>query len=180
MSTTAIDGVVAAGHVVTWIIQPSSITPEPSGEGPWSIPLAALTVPTTVKIDCHMDFGDMSMNVTPNTRERQRMCQKVKETIVVSETIEVQISAVYDQQQALTEEVNEAYAALPKDADVYIARAYGWDSSLAPTAATKVDLVRATVQSRSKTEPTSAEEDLKFMSTLSGSAYWEDVTLTAA
>ena len=86
MTATAIEGVVAAGRVPTWIIPAATITADPV-TGTWSIPLTALTGATTVKIDCHMDFGDMSMNVTPNTRERQRMCQKVKETIVVSEKL---------------------------------------------------------------------------------------------
>ena len=76
--------------------------------------------------------------------------------------------------------VNRVYAALPEGATVYIARAYGWDTDLAPTAATKIDLYKATVQMVTKNEPASADEDLKVTATLSGSAYWADVTLTAA
>jgi hypothetical protein len=42
-----------------------------------------------------------------------------------------------------------------------------------------VDLYRATVVTRDKNQPTSVDEDLKFTATLSGSAFWSDVTLTA-
>ena len=43
----AIDGVLAAGNLPTWIIPASAITTLPSEETP-SIPLAALSGPTTV------------------------------------------------------------------------------------------------------------------------------------
>ena len=92
---------------------------------------------------------------------------------------DVTISAVYDQQEALTEDINEAYAAVPKGADVYVAQAFGWDSSVTPTTSTVIDLVKASVQSRMKTQPTTLDEDLKFQAVLSGSAFFEDVTLTS-
>ena len=174
----AIDGVLAAGNLPTWIIPASAITTPPSEENP-SIPLAVFSDPTTVKADCHMDWGDFSLTRTPTTRERQRMCQKMSETIQTGETIDASLTAVYDQQAALTEAVNKVYAALPAGAEVYIARAYGWDTDTAPTAATKVDLIRGTVQGRTKNNPANADEDLKATATISGSAYYADVTLTA-
>ena len=176
----AIEGVVAAGRVPTWIIPAASITTPPSGSGPWSIPLTALTGATTVKTDCYMDMGDVTITTTPTTKTRQRMCQKVAQTISTGETIEVTIAAVYDQQKTLTVEVNKVYAALAKGAEVYIAQAFGHDTDVTPTSATKVDLVRAVVQSRVKTQPTAPEEDLKFLATLSGSGFWDDVSLTGA
>ena len=42
-----------------------------------------------------------------------------------------------------------------------------------------VDLIRGTVQASTKSEPASADEDLKVTATISGSAYYADVTLTA-
>lgn len=177
--STAIEGKNAAGNLPSWIIQPASITAEPVGEGPWSAPLAALTAPTTVKFDCYVDWGGVSVERSDTTKERQRMCQKVKEVITTGETITVTITAVYDQQEALTEEVNAVYAALAKGAVVYIARAFGHDADVAPTSSTVVDLMKATVQARKKNEPTSAEDDLVFTATLSGSGYWDDVALTA-
>ncbi len=176
----AIEGVVAAGRVPTWIIPAALITTPPTGDGPWSIPLTALTGATTVKTDCYMDMGDVTITTTPSTRPRQRMCQKIAETIVTGETIEVTLAAVYDQQEDLTEDVNKVYAALAQDVEVYVAQAFGWDADLAPTVDTKVDLVRAKVQTRTKTQPTAPDEDLKFLATLSGSGFWDDVTLTAA
>lgn len=177
MATTAIEGVVAAGRVPTWIIPAASITVDPT-EGTWSVPLTALTGGTTVKADCHMDAGDISVTRTPTTKSRQRMCQIVAETVKTGETIDLTIAAVFDQQEAMSEDVNEVYAALPEGEVVYIAQAFGWDSSVTPTVATVVDLFKATVQSRMKTQPTTFDEDIKFQATLSGSAYFADVALT--
>lgn len=174
----AIDGVLAAGNLPLWIIPAASLTTEPADEAK-SIPLAVLTGGTTVKGDCYMDFGDVSINITPTTRERQRMCQKVVETIVTGEQIDISLAFVWDQQAALADDVNKVYAALPKGSAVYIARAYGWDTDKTPTTATKVDLYKATVQTVTRNEQ-AAGEDLKTTATLSGSAYWPDVTLTAA
>lgn len=178
MATTAIEGVVAAGRVPTWIIPAASITTDPE-TGTWSVPLTALTGGTTVKADCHMDAGDISVTRTPTTKSRQRMCQIVAETVKTGETIDLTIAAVFDQQEAMSEDVNEVYAALPEGEVVYIAQAFGWDSSVTPTVATVVDLFKATVQSRMKTQPTTFDEDIKFSATLSGSAYFADVALTA-
>ena len=175
----AIDGVLAAGNLPLWIIPAASLTTEPTDEVK-SIPLAVLTGATTVKGDCYSDFGDVSISRTPTTRERQRMCQKVVETITTGQTIDISMSYVFDQQAATSAEVNEVYAALPEGATVYLARAYGWDTDTTPTAATKVDLYKATVQMVTRNEPAGGEEDLKVTATLSGSAYWADVTLTAA
>lgn len=180
MSTTPIDGVTAGGHVPTWIIPASLITEQPSGDGPWSIPLSALTDPTTIKIDCYMDAGDVTVTRTANTTPKQRLCETVVRNVKTSETIDATIAGVYDQQQAMTEVVNLAYAALPEGADVYIAQAFAHDQSVAPTTATVVDLIRGEVQMRMKTQPTAADEDLKFSATISAAGLWSDVTLTAA
>ena len=177
MSTTAIDGVVAAGRVPTWIIPAALITTEPT-TGANSIPLSVLNDATTVKVDCYMDPGDYSVTRTAQTRTRQRLCQTVAQNITTGETIDVTLAGVYDQQEAMTEDVNLAYAALPEGAEVYIAQAFGWDQSVAPTTSTVVDLVKGTVQQRMKTQPTTADEDLKFSATISGSAFHQDVTLT--
>lgn len=176
MSVTAIEGVVAAGRVPTWIIPAASITADPV-TGTWEIPLTALTGGTTVKIDCHYDFGDVTVTRTPQTKSRQRACQVIAETIDVGETIEVTISAVYDQQEDMNDDVNEAYAALPEGSAVYLAQAFGWDTTETPDATTVVDLIKGTVQRRQKNQPTMADEDLKFTATISASAYFEDVAL---
>ena len=178
MATSAIPGVVAAGRVPVFVIPAAAITADPATEVGGSIPLAEFNDASTVKIDCHMDAGDMSVTITPNTKSRQRLCQVVAETVKTGETIDVTISAVYDQQADMASEVNEAYAALPENADVYIAAAFGHDSSVAPTTTTVIDLVKGNVQSRDKTFPTSLEEDLKFAAALSASAYFQDVALT--
>lgn len=176
MATTAIEGVVAAGRVPTWIVQAAQITTDPT-TGAWEIPLIALTHASTVKADCHMDAGDVSVTRTPTTKSRQRMCQVVAETVKTGETIDITLNAVFDQQEAMTEDVNEVYAALPEGALVYAVQAFGWDSAVTPTIATVVDIFKATVQSRMKTQPTTFDEDLKFQAVLSGSAYFADVEL---
>ena len=177
MAVTAVTGVVAAGRVPTWIIPAASITVDPV-VGTWSIPLTALTGVTTVKADCHMDAGDLSVTRTPTSKTRQRMCQTVAETVSTGETIDITLSAVFDQQQLSTVTVNKVYAALPEGSVVYLAQAWGWDSGLTPTTSTKIDLFKATVQTRTKTQPTTFDEDLKFQALLSGSAYFADIALT--
>ena len=176
MSVTAIEGVVAAGRVPTWIIPATSIIADPV-TGTWEIPLAAITGGTTVKIDCHYDFGDVTVTRTPQTKSRRRACQIIAETIAIGETIDVTISAVFDQQEASSADVNEAYAALPEGAAVYLAQAFGWDSAETPDTTTIVDLIKGTVQRRQKNQPATSEEDLKFTATISASAYFEDVAL---
>ena len=178
MTATAIEGVVAAGRVPTWIIPAATITADPV-TGTWSIPLAELTDAGNVKVDCYLDAGDIQISRTANTRTRQRLCQTVQETIKTGETIDITLSAVYDQQDTTTD-VNDVYDALAEDADVYIAQAFGWNSAATPTAATVIDLWKGSVQMRNKNFPTSADEDLKFTATISGSAYFADVALTAA
>lgn len=177
MAQTAVAGVVAAGRVPTWIIPAASITTDPTS-GAYTIPLTALTGGTTVKADCHMDAGDISVSRSAQTRERQRLCQIVAETIKTGETIDVEVSGVYDQQALNTALVNKMYAAVPEGAAVYVAQAFGWDSDATPTTATKIDLYKGTVQTRTKNQPTSLDEDLKFTATISASAYWPDLSLT--
>jgi hypothetical protein len=57
-------------------------------------------------------------------------------------------------------------------------QAWGWDSAVTPTTATVVDVMRGTVQTRTKNQPTTFDEDLKFTATLSMSSYVDDVALT--
>lgn len=178
MTATAIEGVVAAGRVPTWIIPAATITTDPV-TGTWSIPLAELNDAGNVKVDCYLDAGDIQISRTANTRTRQRLCQTVQETIKTGETINITLSAVYDQQDTTTD-VNDVYDALPEGAEVYIAQAFGWDSTATPTTATVIDLWKGTVQMVVKNQPTSPDEDLKFTATITGSAYFADVALTAA
>lgn len=178
MTATAIEGVVAAGRTPTWIIPAASITADPV-TGTWSIPLAAITGATTVKADCYLDAGDIQISRTAQTRTRQRLCQTVAEQIKTGETIDITISAVYDQQDTTTS-VNDVYDALVEGAEVYVAQAFGWDSTATPTTATVIDLWKGTVQMKTKNQPTSVDEDLKFTATISGSAFFADVALTAA
>lgn len=179
MTATAIEGVVAAGRVPTWIIPAASIATDPTS-GAWSIPLSALTGAGTIKLDCYLDAGDIQVSRTAQTRVRQRLCQTVQENIKTGETIDITVSAVFDQQEASSADVNLAYAAVAEDAEVYVAQAFGWDSTVTPTAATVIDLWKGTVQMRTKNQPTSVDEDLKFTATLSGSAYYADVAIEAA
>ena len=179
MTATAIEGVVAAGRVPTWIIPAASITTDPT-TGAWNIALAAITGATTIKADCYLDAGDIQVSRTAQTRTRQRLCQTVAEQIKTGETIDITISAVYDQQEATSDDVNKVYAALVEGGEVYVAQAFGWDSTVTPTTATVIDLWKCTVQMKTKNQPTSPDEDLRFTATLSGSAYFADVALTAA
>lgn len=177
--TTGIDGIQAGGNLPTWVI-PGDDLPEDLTSATTSLPLATLTAATTVKIDCHADFGDINLNVTQTTRERRRMCQTVAVTINTGQTINLTIRGVYDQQAADTEDINAAWSSLPVGSRVGVVRAYGWASDQEPTAETVVDLIVGEVQSVTKVEPANADEDLKFEATVSGELYLQDLTLTAA
>ena len=178
MTATAIEGVVAAGRVPTWIIPAATITADPT-TGAWNIALAAITGATTIKADCYLDPGDIQISRAATTRTRQRLCQTVAENIKTGETIDITLSAVYDQQEATSDDVNKVYAALVEGAEVYVAQAFGWDSTATPTTATVIDLWKGTVQMKTKNQPTSVDEDLKFTATISGSAFFADVALIA-
>lgn len=177
MSTTAIEGVVAAGHVPIFVIPAASVATFPANGG--SVPLTALTAPTTTKIDCYLDAGDVSFSRSEQTKTRQRLGQTIAETIKVGETIDITIAAVYDQQETSSADVNKAYAALTEGADVVVAVAWGWDQSDTPTSATVVDVWKGKVRTQDRNFPTSADEDLKFTSIVSVSQQAKDVTLTA-
>lgn len=180
MSTEAVDGKTAAGQLVTWVVPGASVTAEPTGgEGSWTMPLTVLDAPDAVKIDCYMDFGDVTTTFTPQETTKQRMCEKVARTVETGETIDVLLNGVYDQQAEMTEVVNLMYATVPKGADVWVFRAYGHDSDLAPSETTVVDAFKGSVRRRQKNEPTAPEEDLKFAATITVSDFFEDVTLTA-
>lgn len=176
-ATTGVDGIIAGGNTPVWIIQEAAIT-TPLTEHTTSIPVSLLADPTTAKIDCYMNMDGMSVTRTPSTKERQRMCEKVKQSVKTGETIDIEITAIYDQQAQAADEINVAYTALPEDATVYIVRAYGLDSTVTPTSANKVDVLRGTVQQRNKNNPV-AEEDLMFTATLSGDLMIQDVQLAA-
>ena len=176
-STTGVDGIIAGGNTPVWIIQEAQIV-EPLTEHTTKLSASLLTATTTAKIDCYMNMDGMSVTRTPSTKERQRMCEKVKQSVKTGETIDIEITAIYDQQAQAADEINVAYTALPEDATVYIVRAYGLDSTVTPTASNKVDIIRGTVQQRNKNNPV-AEEDLMFTTTLSGDLMVQDVQLTA-
>ena len=181
MSTEAIDGKAAGGYLATWVVPVASASDPTGTEGAWEAPLTLLTAVTTIKVDCYMDFGDVTTTFSPTTTTKQRMCEKIARTVQTGETIDVVLAGVYDQNSDGSEAaVNAFYDEVPKGADVYVVRAYGWDSDVTPTTATVVDVYKGSVQSRTKTEPTTAEEDLKFAATVSVSKFFEDVTLTAA
>ena len=61
-----------------------------------------------------MDPGDISVTRTPTTKSRQRMCQIVAETVSTGETIDVTLSAVFDQQEVSSADINEVYAMLER------------------------------------------------------------------
>lgn len=176
-ATTGVDGIIAGGNTPSWLIQEAAI-PEPLTEHTTSIPLSLLTDAATAKIDCYMNMDGIDVKRTPTTKERQRMCEKVKQSVKTGETIDVEITAIYDQQSEAAAEINVAYTALPEGATVYLVRAYGLDSTVVPTTANRVDIVRGTVQQRNKNNPV-AEEDLMFTATLSGDLMVQDVQLSA-
>lgn len=174
-STTGVDGVIAGGNTPTWIIQ-EALIPAPLTDHDTTFPLTALSDATTVKADCHMNMDGISFTRNATTKDRQRMCEKVKQTIKTGETIDGELTAIYDQQADATALINHVYTALPEGATVYVVRAYGLDSTVPPTTANKVDVYRGTVQQRNKNNPV-AEEDLMFTATLSCDLLIQDAQL---
>jgi hypothetical protein len=180
MSDTAVAGVTAAGNITTWIVPLAAITALPT-EGTWSLPLADLSAAGAVKAGCYWDFGDVSITRSPITRTRQRECQSVAQTIEVGETIDGTLNFVYNQQElAGSGVINDVYNALEGGAEVALVRAYGWSTADTPDNTMIADLYVGTVQSRSKSEPTAPEEDLKATAVLSFSARYEDIAFTGA
>lgn len=173
---TAIPGVNAAGRQPVFIIQGTELPDLTSSSS--SIPASKVTAGT--KIDCYYNFGGVELSREAITKEQQRACQKVAETIKIGETISGTITAVFDQQATSEAEVNKAYAALPEGAEVFLFVAHGWDTEKAPEATkTRGDLWKMKVSQVHKGIAASAEEDITFTATLNGSAYWSDITLTA-
>lgn len=175
MSTTAIAGVVAAGRQPVWAIQESALTD--ITDDTTSIPLAAVT--GGQKLDCYYDFGGLTLDRTATTRQRQRACQKVAETIKIGEEINGTLTIVWDQQALDTAQVNLAYGALPEGGKVYLFIANGWDQDQTPVTTTKGDLWRVTVQQMDHLIAASAEEDLMARATLSGDLFVPNIDLSA-
>lgn len=173
---TGLDGVTASGNVPTWIIQESAMTVALADDAA-EIPASVFSDPTTVKIDCYHNMGDVNFTRTPVTRERKRACEKVTVTRKTSETIEGTIAAIYDQQAAAEDIINAAYEAVPEGSTVYTAIGYGADS--AAGLPTRVDVYRGDVTMRSKNQPVEGE-DLMFTSTVSADHFWEDLAVTPA
>lgn len=177
MSPTGLDGVIASGNTPVWIIQEETITSPLSSESK-SIPLSALKAATTVKADCHMNMDGVDFTRNPTKRDRKRMCEKITSSVKTGETIDGKITAIYDQQAEAKALINAVYTALPEGKTVYVARAYGWDASKAPSTEMKVDVWRGTVQQRAKNQTVDGE-DLEFTADLSADLYIQDATVTA-
>lgn len=178
MSVTVMEGVTAGSHSPIKIIPAALVVQDPT-TGAYSIPLSAVNGAGVVQIDGYLDAGDVSVSRSPQTRTRQRLSQATAQNVTIGETVDITVSAVYDQQADDGAEINAAYDAMPKGAEVYVAQAFGWFSGDAWTTATKIDLAKGTVQSRYKNQPTSGDEDLKFSSLVSVEQEWADVALTS-
>lgn len=170
-----IKGVSSAGRQPIWVIQMETLTSVTDATK--SIPLTAVTGGT--KIDCYYNFGGVELTREPTTVERQRACEKVAQQIKIGETINGTITAIWDQQATAESEVNKAYTALPEGSEVFLFVANGWDTDQTPTAETKGDLWRVTVSQVDHTIAAAADEDLMFRSTLTGSLFLPNITLTA-
>lgn len=175
-STTGMDGVIASGNTPLWIVQKETIG-APLTDQATTFPLTALTTATdTVKADCHMNMDGFSATRNLTNRDRKRMCEKFTQSVKTGESIDLTLSAIYDQQAGAEDLINAVYTALPEGQTVYVVQAYGWDSQKPVTAETKVDVYRMNVQQRSKNQPVDGE-DLMFTATGSGDLYLQDVKL---
>lgn len=174
-SPTGVDGVIAGGNTPTWIVQEATI-PTPLNDTATGFPLSALSAATTVKADCHMNIDGVEITRETQTRDRQRMCEKVSVSVPTGETVNASVTAIYDQQAESSALINAVYTSLPEGATVYIVRAYGLDSNTEPTTANKVDVMRGKVRQRNKNNPV-AGEDLMATAELSGDLFLQDVPL---
>lgn len=174
MSTTGIDGVVAAGRQPVWIIDAANLSTV--DDNTTSLPLA--TVTAGQRADCYYNFGGLSLDRTATLRERQRACEKVSVQTKIGEQITGTMTIVFDQQALDTDEVNLAYSALPEGGSVGLFVAHGWDANLAPTAETKGDLWIVDVTQINHLLAASAEEDLMARADLNGERYLKNLTLS--
>lgn len=175
MSTTGIDGVVAAGRQPVWIIDTADLT---------AITDSTTTLPVTTitggqRADCYYNFGGLVLDRTPTMRETQRACQKVAKSKKVGEVISGTMTIVWDQQAESTDEINLAYSALPEEGEVGLFVAHGWDAEKAADATTKGDLWIVDVTQVDHLFAANSDEDLMARITLNGERYLPSLTLTA-
>ncbi|MGQ4574894.1 phage tail tube protein [Dermabacteraceae bacterium P7006] len=176
--TTGVAGLTAGGNTPAWIIQVADIQEPAPTEAKKEIKADAFTQANSRKIDCHVNMDGISLDRQMRTREQQRMCQKIATTIKTGETINVDITGIYDQQKAGTEEINHLYTSLPEGATVYLVQAFGWDAAKDPAADMVCDVIKMRVNQRTKNQPVEGE-DLMFTANASGLEYLQDVKVVA-
>ena len=102
-SATGMEGVIASGNTPLWIVQPETIG-SPLTDQAKTFPLAALTTATdTVKADCHMNMDGFSATRSLTNRDRKRMCEKFTQSVKTGESIDLTLTAIYDQQAGAEE-----------------------------------------------------------------------------
>lgn len=176
-SKTGVDGIVANGNAPIVIIPKSKIGTAPTRETK-ELKKSAVDDEASVKADCYLNADGYQVTRTAETRQRQRLCEKNKVTVKTGETIEAQMTFVWDGQNKKTE-MNKVYDVLAEGSEVYIAQAYGLDSDAEWTASSTIcDVVRATVSMRAKNTPVEGE-DLTVTATLSVKEYFEDCQVVA-
>lgn len=173
MSTTAIDGINAAGMQPVWIIQDDALT----GITDDTTSIALATVQAGQKADCYYNFGGLELSREATTTSRQRACEKVAREIKTGETITGSMTFVWDQQSAEDDAINLVYSALPEGSQVWLFIAHGWDQDKALEATTKGDLWRMDVTQIDHLMAASPEEDIMARATLNGSLFVPNVTL---
>lgn len=131
------------------------------------------------KIDCFYQIGDIEFEQDTETEEEQFACEANPRETVISTKTTATITIVWDQQKALTEDINGAYNALPEGSDVILFIAHGYASDQEVKVDTVGDLYVMTVQKVKHLFAEDSKSRIRAEVTLTGSIERKNVKVAA-
>ena len=171
MTTTIPEGVKSNGHVPVYFFPAGTITDLDGAT------VAMVTATGVVQLDCYLNEGNPTINKTTSTVEVRRMCLKQAATKPGSETLNVELTGVFDGQNT-TPAQNEFYNTLKQGVKGVLGIAWGHDSELPLASGVVIDLIQGEVGSVTKNTPV-WDEDLTITVSWLGEVWEEDVAIAA-
>lgn len=176
MAVKTIYGVKAGGMQPYYVLQKSDAPGLSVGKQLTTLP--ATQVSQAVMVYCHGATGAFEIEADEQTAELDRGCLPA----IIEETIGVSYSGtftgIWDQQKAMTEEVNHAYKAFPEGAEVFVLVASGKNAAEDLKAGDVVDIYEMKVGLVTHPIATSKDEDLTFVASLKGQNFSKNVKLS--
>lgn len=131
------------------------------------------------KIDCFYQIGGIEFEQDTETEEEQYACEANPREVPISTKTTATLTINWDQQKALTEDINAAYNAMPEGSDVILFIAHGYASDQELTVGTVGDLYVMTVQKVKHLFAEDAKSRIRAEVTLTGSVERRNVKVTA-